>query len=86
MIRVLRFAPMLLLLSACKKEEPPPPSVAVVAPAPAATSAEEAAADPPVDLESLPVEEDFEEEAEKEVTAATLVKKLDELEKEIESE
>jgi hypothetical protein len=44
------------------------------------------AAEPAVDLESLPVEEDFEEEAEKEITPANLTKKIEELEKEMSSE
>jgi hypothetical protein len=77
------------LCAACKKEEPPPPAppseVNVVPPAsePAKTTPAAAA---PVDVENLPVEEDFEEQAEKDVTAANLNQKLDELEKEIAAE
>ncbi len=71
-------------LGACDKKEPVatettepasplvPPATPVAAAAPA-----------PVDLDSLPVEEEFEGEAEKELTAANLNAKLDELEKEI---
>jgi hypothetical protein len=73
-----------VLLLACKKEEPPPAPAAEptpVATVPAAAPA--APAEPVVDLDKVPVEEDFEEEAEKEVTPATLLKTVDELEKEI---
>jgi hypothetical protein len=42
-----------------------------------------AAAPPAVDVDTLPVEEDFEAEAEKELTVANLSVKLDELDKEI---
>jgi len=48
-------------------------SIAAATPAPA----------PTVDVESLPVQEEFEQEAEKELTPQNLVAKLDELEKEI---
>jgi len=42
-----------------------------------------AAAPPVVDVDTLPVEEDFEADAEKELTVANLSAKLDELDKEI---
>ena len=69
----------------CDKKEAPPapaePPVASATPAPAATPA--AAAEPVVDVDSLPVEEQYEAEAETEITAANLTTKLDELEKEL---
>ncbi|HEX6274412.1 MAG TPA: hypothetical protein VFZ53_15325 [Polyangiaceae bacterium] len=85
----LHFALALILCAACKKEEPapaPPSEVAVVPPAaetakPATTPAAAA-----VDVASLPVEEDFEVEAEEEVTPASLNETLDRLEKEIGTE
>lgn len=77
-------------LVACKKEEPaptpPPEEVKVVAPAQPTTTPAAVAAEPAVDLESLAVEEDFEEEAEKDITAANLTKKVEELEKEMSAE
>lgn len=75
----------LLTLAACDKKEAPPvdttekPSTAATPPAPPTP----VAAATPVDLDSLPVEEEFEGEAEKELTSANLNAKLDELEKEI---
>jgi hypothetical protein len=72
---------------ACEKKETPPPadtgekpSTAATPPAPPPVAAAAPAA---IDLDSLPVEEEFEAEAEKEVTSANLNAKLDELEKEI---
>ena len=41
------------------------------------------AAEPVVDVASLPVEEQYEADADKEITAGNLTAKLDELEKEI---
>ena len=68
----------------CEKKEAPPtpaePSVAAASPAPANTPA---AAEPVIDLDSLPVEEQYEADAEKEITAENLTAKLDELEKEL---
>ena len=71
------------LVIACKKEPPPEPSEPAPIPEPPAVAS--AAAEPEVQADSLPTVEDFEEEAEKEVTAANLEKELDALEKEIES-
>ena len=74
-----------LVLAACDKKEAPAtvePAPVASAPAPAAPSAV-AVAPPVVDLESLPVEEDFEAEAEKELTLASLNAQLDALDKEI---
>jgi hypothetical protein len=65
-----------------KKEAPPVPAEPPVAAAPAPASTP-AAAEPVVDVDSLPVEEQYEAEAETEITAANLTAKLDELEKEI---
>jgi hypothetical protein len=80
LLSVLSFA---LVVGCHKKEEvvattPPEPAAVETAPAlPAAT------AEAVLDLESLAVEEDFEAEAEKELTAENLSTKLDDLEKEI---
>ena len=84
MIRKLAAVSLLLALVACKKEEPAPTQVNVVPPEPAPTTAATTPpAEPAVDLDTLAVEEDFEEEAEKEITAANLEKKVAELEKEM---
>ena len=76
----------LVTLAACDKKEAAPAEMAekptVVEPGPAAP-APVAATQPTVDIDSLPVEEQFEADAEKELTAANLNAKLDELEKEI---
>jgi len=86
MIRKLTVALVLVLFVACKKEEPPAPSqVTVVPPAEPAPAPTPTPAEATVDLESVPLEEDFEDEAEKELTVANLPKKLDELEKEIDA-
>lgn len=76
------------LLSACDKKEAPPADVtaspsaeAVAPPSPLATAKAPAA----VDLNTLPVEEDFESEAETELTQANLSARLDQLDKEIDS-
>ena len=84
----LGFALTLILCAACKKEEPPPAPATETPAAPVseAPKTAEVPAAPAVDVENLPVEEDFEEEAEKEVTAANLNQKLDEFEKEIAAE
>ena len=77
---------VLVTLAACDKKEPAATEVAekpaAVEPAPAAAPAV-AAAQPAVDIDSLPVAEQFEADAEKGLTAANLNAKLDELEKEI---
>jgi hypothetical protein len=80
------FAGLLLALSACSKKEPPAPEPApsvtsepapvVSAPAPEASASAAAAPD-------VPVEEDFEDEANLKVTSQTLDSQLDALEKEI---
>jgi hypothetical protein len=88
MTRKLSLVLVLFLLAACKKEEPAPtPTEVNVVPAPQPTiTTASVPAEPVVDLDSIAVEEDFEEEAEKEITAANLTKKLDDLEKEIAAE
>jgi len=75
-----------LALVACEKKEAPPsadspkPLASVEA---TATPTAVAVAQPVVDVTTLPVEEDFEADAEKDLTVANLSAKLDELEKEI---
>jgi hypothetical protein len=77
---------VLVTLAACDKKEAAPADVTekpnAAEPAPAAPPPV-AATQPAVDVDSLPVEEQFEADAEKELTAANLNAKLDELEKEI---
>ena len=74
----------LVSVTACEKKEAPAPapSEAPVAatPPPAASAVPAAAAEPVVDVNSLPVEEQYEADAEKEITADNLSAKLDELE------
>jgi hypothetical protein len=77
---------MCLTVAACdKKEVPTAPDSAKPSVATEATAAPPvaAAAPPAIDLDTLPVEEDFEAEAEKELTLATLTAKLDDLDKAI---
>jgi hypothetical protein len=83
MSRKLLLVPVLLAFMACKKEEPPPSEVTVVPPATPSATEPAPVAEAPIDLEGVAVEEDFEEEAEKEITAANLEKKVAELEKEL---
>ena len=78
----------LLSLVAGEKKEAPAPTPETTAAAPPAASAVPAAAapaapEPVVDVASLPVEEQYEADADKEITAENLSAKLDELEKEI---
>ena len=75
-----------LSLAGCDKKEAPTsadtPKPSATVEATAAPTA--VAAEPPVvDVATLPVEEDFEADAEKELTAANLSAKLDDLDKEI---
>lgn len=76
----------LVTLAACDKKEAAPAEAAATpsaaTPAPAAPPPV-AATPPAIDVDSLPVEEQYEADAEKELTAANLNAKLDELEKEI---
>jgi len=85
MNRSFSLAWVCLALVACDKKEAPSadaakPSATVEA---SAAPAVVAAAPPVVDVGTLPVEEDFEADAEKELTVANLGTKLDELDKEI---
>ena len=78
-----------LALLACQKQEDAKPSTTETAETPKVEATTQAAAQPTapeIDLETLPTEEDFEDEAEKEITSQNLEKKLDELEKEIAAE
>jgi hypothetical protein len=90
MIRKLSLVLAALALLACqKKEDTAPSSKTETAETPkieATAAAPTTAAAPEIDLETLPTEEDFEDEAEKEITSQNLEKKLDELEKEIAAE
>jgi len=91
MIRKALFGLAVLTLVACEKKEETTtttaegtPTVTTTAePTPAAAVT---ATSVKIDMDSLPTEEDFEEEAEKEITPANLEKKLDDLEKEISAE
>lgn len=86
MIRKFWLVLALFSAMACNKQEAAPPDAAE-APSAAATppaARPVAAATPPaLDLDSLSVEEEFEADAEKELTSANLTAKLDELEKQI---
>ena len=79
----------LLSLSACDKKEAPAPAAteaASAAPAPVAAApapAPAATPEPMVDVGTLPVEEQYEADAEKEITPSNLSAALDALEKEI---
>lgn len=83
MARLAPLAVLLLLAAGCAKDPPPP---AEPAPAPEPTPAAPAPAPAPTAESDIPTEEDFEEEAAKEVTAANLDAQLDALEKEINAE
>ena len=78
-------------LLACEKAAPPsppttsPPAAAPAKPTPAAVETPVATA-PPLKLEAVPAREDFEEEAETQITAGNLEKQLEALEKEISSD
>ncbi|MEZ4227132.1 MAG: hypothetical protein R3B13_39705 [Polyangiaceae bacterium] len=87
MTRPLLFASVLVALAAfgCEKKEEPTPAAA---PAPAASIAapsDTAGAEPTAaaDEGDIPTEEDFEDEAEQQITASNLESELDKLEKEI---
>jgi hypothetical protein len=77
----------LLLLPGCERKEAPPTEVDKPAPvaAPAVTPSASKPAEPVVDVDALPVEEEFESEAEKTITPANLNAQLDALEKEIDA-
>lgn len=73
------------MTAACsnKVKEPPPNQVNLSATPQASKSAAPTLPEPTVDLESMPSEEDYEEEAEKAITPKNLLEKVEELEKEI---
>jgi hypothetical protein len=78
----------LALLGACEKKTEPAPSAATEPPpaaAPAPT-AEKPIAAATVDLSKVPVEEQFEQEVEQEVTPTNFETQLDTLEKELKAE
>jgi hypothetical protein len=86
MNRCLALATICLALVACDKKDAPatadsakPSAAADVTAAPSAVTPTPTVAD----VSTLPVEEDFEADAEKELTIANLNAKLDDLEKEI---
>ena len=81
------MAACLISAMACETTEPPTPAPAD----PTAAKAPEAPPTPiaaaiQVDMETVPAEEDFEDEAEAAITPANLEKQLDAMEKEIEAE
>lgn len=84
MMRAPTLAAAALLLVACESK-PATVTQEQQAPAPPAegTTPIAKAPEPEIDLESVPVAEDFEEQAATELSAANLEAKLDELEKEI---
>jgi len=91
MIRKALLSLAILTLVACEKKDeattaPTAEATSTTAAAPEPTPAAAVAQAPQIDLETLPTEEDFEEEAEKEITPVNLEKKLDDLEKEISAE
>jgi hypothetical protein len=78
-----------MLLGCEKKQETPAPSTdapVVQAPTPAPAAPEKAMAATSIDLEKVPVEEQFEKEVEAEVTPANFEQQLDALEKEVRAE
>lgn len=75
-----------LAVSACAKKDTPEPAAsapAAVQTAPLAASTPPSAPEAAPDASTLPVEEQYESEAESEITPDNLSSKLDELEKEI---
>jgi hypothetical protein len=82
----------LVALVACeKKQETPAPTAndtpATQTPTPAPATPDKAlAATTTVDLEKVPVEEQFEKEVETEITAANFEQQLDSLEKEVKAQ
>jgi hypothetical protein len=76
----------LLVLVGCeKKQEPPPQADTPVVQTPTPTPAAPVAATV-IDLEKVPVEEQFEKEVESEVTPANFEQQLEALEKEVKAE
>lgn len=77
----------LLLFAGCEKKETAPAEVEkpALAATQSAAPAEPKPAEPVVDVDALPVEEEFEGEAEKTITPSNLNAQLDALEKEIDA-
>jgi hypothetical protein len=73
---------------ACETPAPPspPPAEAVAKPEAPPVPSTPVTTAPRVDLETLPAREDFEEQAEAEITPANLEKQLEALEKEVSAE
>jgi hypothetical protein len=79
--------PLAVLCFACESKEPAPAAAPSAAPAqPQAQTAIARDPAPAVDLDSVPVEEDFEQEAATQLDAKNLGATLDALEKEIATE
>lgn len=76
----------LALLIGCDKKEDPLPTAPLDTAVPAAVPIPAAVAAPTVDLEKVPVEEQFEKDVEAEVTPANFEKQLDDLEKELQAQ
>jgi hypothetical protein len=79
------------LVLACQSQAPAPPAESkpaspAAAPAAPVAIAPAVAPEPEIDLESLPAEEDFEEEAELKITSKNLEQELQQLEKELAAE
>lgn len=75
-----------LLLLACDRDAPQAEQAAAAPAAQEATAVATKAPEPSAPADSIAVEEDFEEEAETRVNAATLAATLDDLEKEIDAQ
>lgn len=76
----------LISLLGCEKKEAPTPTAtdtSVAPPTPPPASPPPTVAEPTVDASTLAVEEQFEADAEQEITAENVAAKVDELEKEI---
>ena len=73
------------LLFACDRDAPPAPETSGAS-VQQATAVATKAPEPSAFIDSIPVEEDFEQEAETRVNAATLAATLDELEREIDAQ
>lgn len=85
MSKSMSIAGVALLLFACDQDAPPAEQKAE-ATGQETTAVATKAPEPAVDLDSIAVEEDFEQEAETRVNAASLAATLDELEKEIDAQ
>ena len=86
MSRQVILVSLCLALAACDKKEAPTDTDSAKASAATERTAAPSlapAAPPTVDVDTLPVEEDFEADAEKELTVANLSAKLDDIEREV---